>query len=56
MKYAKAAVGAVTAGSTALGYALADGSLSAGEGVGVVLAVLGALGIVAVVPNKKDVA
>lgn len=56
MKYAKAVVGAVTAGSTALGYALADGSLSAGEGLGVALAVLGALGIVAVVPNKQPVA
>jgi hypothetical protein len=52
MKYAKAAVGAVTAGSTALGFALADGSLTANETLGVVLAVLGALGFVAAVPNK----
>lgn len=56
MKYAKAVVGAVTAGSTALGFALADGSVSPGEIVGVALAVLGALGIVAVVPNKKEAA
>lgn len=56
MKYAKAAVGAVTAGSTALGFALADGSVSAGEALGVALAVLSALGIVAVVPNKQPVA
>lgn len=52
MKYAKAAVSAVTAGSTALGFALADGSVSSGEALGVALAVLAALGIVATVPNK----
>ena len=56
MKYAKAVVGAVTAGSTALGFALADGSVSSGEGLGVALAVLAALGVVAKVPNKDKAA
>ena len=53
MKYAKSIAGAVAAGSTALVTALADGSLSSGEGLAVALAVLASLGIVAAVPNKQ---
>jgi hypothetical protein len=50
--YAKAVASALAAGGTALGVAIADGGFSTGDGVSVVLAVLGALGITYVVPNK----
>lgn len=51
--YAKSIVAAVVAGGTALGTALADDTVTTGEWVGVALAVLGALGIVAAVPNAR---
>lgn len=53
-KYAKAVVAAVVAGSGALSTALVDDSVSTGEWVFVVLAVLGGLGITAWVPNKDQ--
>jgi hypothetical protein len=52
--YAKSIVAAVTAGGAALGTAMADDVVTNGEWVGVVLAVLGALGVVFVVPNAKQ--
>lgn len=52
--YAKSIVASVVAGGTALGTALADDTVTTGEWVGVALAVLGALGIVAAVPNAKQ--
>jgi hypothetical protein len=52
MKYAKAIAAALAAGGAALGTALADDAVSTGEWVGVGLAVLGALGITWVVPNR----
>jgi hypothetical protein len=53
--YAKFIVAAVVAGGTALTVALGDNVLTATEGITVVLAVLGALGVYAV-PNapKND--
>jgi hypothetical protein len=51
-KYAKAIVGALVAGLTALGTALADDTVTQLEWVGVVVAVLGAAGLVWAVPNK----
>lgn len=50
--FAKAIVAAVAAGGATLGAAVADGALSTGDVVTVVLSVLGALGVVYVVPNK----
>ncbi|MEU3052290.1 hypothetical protein [Streptomyces griseus] len=50
--YAKAVVAAVVAGVAALSVAIQDGNLTTGDGVTVVLAVLGALGVTYVVPNK----
>ncbi|MEU7400698.1 hypothetical protein [Streptomyces sp. NPDC044948] len=51
----KAVVGAAAAGTAALGTAVQDGTLSAGEGVAVALAVLGTFGITWRVPNRKPV-
>jgi len=50
--YAKAIVGALVAGLTALGTALADNQVTTVEWVGVAVATLGALGIVYAVPNR----
>lgn len=50
--YAKAVAAGLAAGGTALGVAVADGGFSTGDAVSVVLAVLGALGITYVIPNK----
>jgi hypothetical protein len=49
---AKALVAAAAAATGTLLTATADGSLSTGDVVTVVLAVLGALGVTYVVPNK----
>jgi hypothetical protein len=51
--YAKAIVAAIVAGSGSLSLALDDGVVTAGEGLAVALAVLGALGITAAVPNAS---
>lgn len=51
-RYAKAIVGALVAGLTAYGTALADGAVVPGEWVGVAVATLGALGAVWAVPNR----
>lgn len=53
--YAKALIGALVAGLTALGTALADGELTAAEGVGCIVAALVALGAVYAVPNSGTV-
>lgn len=50
---AKSVAGAAAAGTAALVAATADGSLSTGDLVTVVLAVIGALGVVYAVPNKS---
>lgn len=50
--YAKAIVGALTAGLGALGTALTDGDVSAQEWVAVASATLVALGVVFGVPNR----
>lgn len=50
--YAKAVAAAVAAGGTALGVAASNGGLNTGSVVSIVLAVLGALGVTYVVPNK----
>lgn len=52
LRYAKAIVAAVAAGASTLGFALADGTVTVPEMVGVVAAVLGALGVTYAVPNK----
>lgn len=49
----KAVVAGVAAGSASLGTAVQDGTLTAGEGVAAVLAVLGALGLTWYVPNRE---
>jgi len=51
-KYAKAIVAALTAGLGAYGTAVADGSVTAQEWVGVAVAVLAGLGLVWAVPNQ----
>jgi hypothetical protein len=48
----KAVVGALAAGIAAAATAVQDGTVTAGEGVTIALAVLGALGITWAVPNK----
>lgn len=53
-KYAKAIVGAGVAGLTALGTALADGTVTGPEWVGVAIATLGALGLIWAVPNQAS--
>jgi peptidoglycan/LPS O-acetylase OafA/YrhL len=50
--YAKAIVGALGAGLAALGVALADNTVTAGEWVTVAVATVGALGLVYAVPNR----
>lgn len=50
--YAKAIVGGLAAGAAAAATAVQDGTITAGEGVTIALAVLGALGITWAVPNK----
>lgn len=52
--YAKAVAAGLAAGGTALGVAVADGNFGTGDVVSVVLAVLGALGVTYVVPNKAS--
>lgn len=52
MKYAKALVGALVAGLTAVGTGLADGTMSGQEWLTAAVAFLIALGAVAGVPNK----
>lgn len=52
--YMKAIVGAATAGLTAAGTALADGTITGPEWVGIALAVVGAFGIVYAVPNTPE--
>lgn len=49
---AKAVVAAMAAAAGTLAVATADGSLSTGDVVTVVLSVLGALGVTYAVPNK----
>lgn len=49
---AKSIVAGVAAGATAAVTALQDGSLTTGEGVIIVLAILGAWGITWAVPNR----
>ncbi|MGW6296697.1 hypothetical protein [Streptomyces sp. NPDC055058] len=49
----KAVVAGVAAGSATLGTAVQDGLLTSGEGVTIVLAVLGALGVTYAVPNRE---
>lgn len=51
---AKSIVAGVAAGATAAVTAVQDGTLTTGEGVTIVLAVLGAWGITYAVPNRKD--
>ncbi|MGW6743795.1 hypothetical protein ACWGDX_24255 [Streptomyces sp. NPDC055025] len=53
--FAKAVVASLAAGSAALATAVQDGAFTTGEGVTVALAILGALGITYVVPNKQPV-
>jgi type III secretory pathway component EscS len=50
---AKSIIAGLAAGATAAVTAVQDGTLTTGEGVTIVLAVLGAWGIVYAVPNKK---
>lgn len=52
-KYAKAVVGGIVAGATALGTALADNNISLQEGLTVVAAVLATYGLTWAVPNKQ---
>ncbi|MEU3507968.1 hypothetical protein ABZ733_08550 [Streptomyces longwoodensis] len=52
---AKSIVGGLAAGATAAVTAVQDGSLTTGEGVTIVLAVLGTWGIVYAVPNRPSV-
>lgn len=49
---AKSIVAGLAAGATAAVTAVQDGALSTGEGVTIVLAVLGAWGITYAVPNR----
>ncbi|MGW4950679.1 hypothetical protein [Streptomyces parvulus] len=51
---AKALVAGVAAGTTAAVTAVQDSQLTAGEGVTIALAVLGAWGITYAVPNRKQ--
>lgn len=50
--FAKSLVAGVAAGTTAAVTAVQDGVLTTGEGVTIVLAVLGAWGITYAVPNR----
>lgn len=49
---AKAITAGVAAGATAAATAVQDGQLTSGEGVTIVLAILGAWGITYAVPNR----
>jgi hypothetical protein len=51
--YAKSLIAGVAAGSAAAVTAVQDNVLTTGEGVTIVLAVLGAWGIVYAVPNRQ---
>ncbi|MFI1767535.1 hypothetical protein ACH41H_36560 [Streptomyces sp. NPDC020800] len=51
-RYWKAVVAAVAAGAGAAATALQDGTVTAAEGVTIVLAVLGGLGFTWAVPNR----
>lgn len=51
-RYWKAIVSGMAAGTASLATALNDGTVTAGEGVTVALAVLGALGVTWAVPNR----
>ncbi|CAL9302690.1 MULTISPECIES: hypothetical protein [Streptomyces] len=51
---AKAIVGGLSAGAAAVATAVQDQVLTTGEGVTIVLAVLGAWGITYAVPNRKQ--
>lgn len=53
MKYAKAWIGALIAGLTAVATAMDDGAVSSAEWVVVAIATLSALGLVYAVPNAK---
>jgi sporulation-control protein spo0M len=53
-KIAKSLVAGLAAGATAVATAVQDNVLTTGEGVTVVLAVLGAWGITYAVPNRPD--
>jgi hypothetical protein len=48
----KAVVGGLAAGAAAAATAVQDGTVTAGDGVTIALAALGALGITWAVPNK----
>ncbi|MHB9862197.1 hypothetical protein [Streptomyces sp. YIM S03343] len=50
----KAVVGGLAAGTAAAATAVQDGTLTAGEGVTIVLAVLGAYGVTWAVPNRPS--
>ncbi|MFC8515469.1 hypothetical protein [Streptomyces sp. NPDC057257] len=50
----KAVVGGVAAGAAAAATAVQDGTVTAAEGVTILLAVLGAYGVTWAVPNKQD--
>ena len=50
--YAKAIIGALVAGLTALGTALTDDTVTGAEWVAVAVATLTALGVVYAVPNR----
>jgi hypothetical protein len=49
----KAVVGGLAAGAAAAVTALQDGTVTAAEGVTIVLAILGAYGVTWAVPNKQ---
>jgi hypothetical protein len=53
---AKSIVSGVAAGATAAVTAVQDGVVTTGEGVTIVLAILGAWGITYAVPNKRPTA
>jgi hypothetical protein len=55
-EYAKATVGALAAGLTALGTAVADDGVTGAEWVGVAVAVVGAFATVFAVPNADPLA
>jgi hypothetical protein len=52
-RYAKALVSGIAAGAASLVTALTDSTITTGEGVTAVLAVLGALGITWATPNRE---
>lgn len=50
-RYAKAVSGGIATLGTAVGFALADDTVTATEWIGIAVAVLGALGLVGAIPN-----